>query len=180
MKNTIFFTVFILGIFIHSCQSKRNIERDSIINDESFNRLKERIKRSDGNYYSQYEGQIKSVKKGEDYIFYYIFDNTNYEIRVSHKYYSDYLPLFENGVLHPNLIGGITRNILSIGRFEEVSNSSDNTKRRYKLWTWCEGHMNPCEYIIELLNETATKSTPTSDFIKKAQIVDISPCSIIL
>ncbi|MFV0468266.1 MAG: hypothetical protein ACK5MK_04970 [Dysgonomonas sp.] len=130
--------------------------------------------------YPQYEGIITAEIIKDDYIFHYKYDTIDYQISISHKYYSDFLPLFENGLLHPKLIGCLLGTTMFVGQFEELHSTSDGTKRRYKLWSWCKGVMNPCEYTIELLNENTTNQTPTKKFIEEAIVVSISQCSIIL
>lgn len=131
--------------------------------------------------YTIYSEKIKCEDVEDDRIFYYVYDDITYEIKVSRKYYSDYLALFEKGILHPNLIGVcFFENKARIAQFEESIYWKEGSKRRYKLWSWCAGLANPCEYTIELLNKEATTNTPTKDFVEGATISYVSICSVII
>ena len=116
---------------------------------------------------------------GKQCSFYYTYDNYNATIDVSHTYF-DYFSLFEQGVLHPALVGYFWGNKISIGSFEERRNPNDGTKRKYKFWRWCEGMANPCEYTIQLSNKNADITSSTEDFLTGATLEHISECSLII
>lgn len=106
-----------------SCESKKNVQLD----------IKERIHVQGRDFHSKLENEV-IVEEIEDLsIFHYRYDSINYKIEVSNKYYSNFLPLFKNGVLHPKLINCFKRTVMSVRQFEELSKTYDGTKRRYKL-----------------------------------------------
>lgn len=170
-----------MGGLITSCGSKKNITTNDLTTyNKPLNHLKNRIKLYSVNYYPPYEGKIISENEGDDCILHYRYDSINYKVIISQKYYLDYLLLFENGILHPILVSCFRSNVMSIGQFRESINPQNETKRIYKLWSWCEGVMSPCEYTIELSNEKANSNTQTKDFVKDAIITYISACSVII
>lgn len=174
--------MFLFCLIAFSCSSQKHTREET--SNDLFNLYKKRMDRlisSNNRCYPKYKDKIITEIIKEDYIFHYKHDTISYKIKVSSKYYSDFLPLFENGLLHPQLMSSHLRTVISVGQFKELSRSINETKRRYKLWIWCEGIMNPCEYTIELLNKNATNQTSTKDFIQNnVTIIYISQCRIIL
>lgn len=182
MRNIFRNIFFVLCIIGFSCSSQKKMQQIDTAN--SFALLKEKMDKTlvlPGNrFYKKYDGKIVIQKIEDNYIFHYNYNSANYEIIVSDKYYSDYISLFEDGLLYPGLIGGCYgRSQMSVGQFKEMRITSNET-RHYVFWSWCSGVLNPCEYTIKLLNKDATESTTTKDFLQNATIVSVSPCSVII
>jgi len=183
MRNILPIIILIFCAIGISCNSQQKINKE--VSDESFDLLKERMDKSlkaEKLMYQKYEDEVIAEKIKDNRIFHYRYDSIHYKIKVSDKYYSDFLPLFENGHLHPSLISScfLDGRVMSVGQFEELSRLPEGSRRRYKLWSWCENMANPCEYKIELLNEKATSRTSTKDFVQNAVIAYVSQCSVIL
>lgn len=181
MKNQFFIVAFFFCMILQSCNSQKNTRKETY--NKPINIHIDKINRpgfSKSMPYTEYKGLITKEIVGEDNVYHYNHDTIRHEISISNKYYSDFTPLFEKGILHPNLIGCFQGTNLSVGQFEELSKTSDETKRRYKFWRWCEGVANPCEYVIELSNKNATNKTLTKDFIENAILASLSTCSIII
>jgi len=173
------FVVLLFGLINLSCNSQKTI----INQDEVDSFMKRKIKEiKTGRWrYPKYEGKVIVRKNNNSYVFNYEY-NDSVSVTVSDKYYSDYMPLFENGYLHPGNISYCRNEKRSvvITQFKEYRRIEDVTKRSYNLWSWCSGYVNPCEYTVVLLNEEASEDMSTKDFIKNAIVISISHCSIII
>lgn len=174
MKNTSLTITLLLLFLVCSCSSKQKLL------DDYSNQLKEKLYDKSINY-PQYEDTIAVLIHEEQFIFYYKYDSVSYEVRISDKYYSDFLPLFKKGILHPQLINScFDETEMSVGQFKELPRTPDETKRAYRLWSWCKNRMNPCEYTIELSNKKADQSKSTKEFVENAKVTYISPCHVMI
>ena len=176
MKNIYSVIITIFCVIIIACNSQQKIYKISV--NESLGSLNESIKMREW-LYPKYNNKVVTVLTKDTYTYYYNYDTLSYNLNVSNKY-SDYLLLFEKGILHPKLISCIRGNIITIGQFNESINPNKESVRRYKFWSWCNGSMNPCEYTIELLNKQASIQSTTKDFIENAVIIYISQCNVII
>ena len=107
--------------------------------------------------------------------------------------------LLMNGLFYPQLLTGdstikyspemstnplmrLSQNdTLSIGRFQEVEIYPKNyQKKRFMLYVWNKGMMNPSLYTLELTNDTATATTPAQSFFKSASLTFIKFVSILI
>lgn len=114
--------------------------------------------------------------------------------------------IFTNGIFHPNIIFGnhITKlktkeeldkmnsnekmfynmsrtDSLTIGNFEELSLLNPNHKnKRFLVWIYTKGMMNPTEYYIELQNKKARRKTKLYDFIKNSKLTFCKKGTIII
>ena len=182
MRNILGSIFFVLCIIGFSCNSQKKMQQTD--GASSFALIKGKMDKTlvlPGNsFYKKYDRKIVVQKIKDNYIFHYSYNGINYEVTVSDKYYSDYIPLFEDGRLYPGIINGCyAGSQMSVGQFKEKRITS-NEIRHYVFWSWCSGVLNPCEYIIQLLNKDATESTTTKDFLQNATIVSVSPCSVII
>lgn len=86
--------------------------------------------------------------------------------------------LFKNGILYPYLLGGgkvlignISFKSISACHFENLDYTNlSPTKRRFSLWVFTEGFMNPNLYVLELTNDSATKNTELNLFFKDSYL----------
>lgn len=171
----VFFTI-VFCFFIISCKSRKELQPNIPSLYYSYEKLNDKMELQN----REYKGEIRNERIKDVDIFHYKYDSISYTLNISNEYYSDFIPLFKNGILHPQLISCVKGTAITIGQFKEIDKTANETKRRYKLWRWCKGVMNPCEYTIELLNKSAKKHTSTKEFIENASIVNISQCSVIL
>lgn len=181
MEKALF--IFFLVVILNSCKSSKQEK----VNMSNFSVTQ--IEESMGKYlgvfgdkYPQYKEEVRVVRIKDNSNFHYRYNNENYKITVSNKFYSDYLPLFEKGILHPQLIRCFSFKF-STGVKVELSGELklvEESKRRYRLWIWAENMMNPCENTIELFNELGTEHMSTKDFVKDAVVTYISETRVII
>lgn len=132
---------------------------------------KKRIKRIFDKEYKQekfnlYSGNISSKLSSDQLIVSY----DSMMISMSKKSFK-YKDIFEKGLLYPNLLGGSKKYPLSICCIEELTYVKSSPKyRRYSIWVFMNGLMNPNLFIFELKNENANKNESTEDFIKDAHM----------
>lgn len=184
MKNIFLSILFVVvfSITSFSCSSQKNIKQSDP--NDSFTLLKAMMDKTlplpNGKpRYSKYDDKIIIQKIEDNYIFHYRYNEASYQIRISDKSYPDYISLFEDGRLHPKVIRCSNGTEIYVGQFEEKPTASDQV-RHYTFWCWVSRVMNPCEYTIELINESAEASTSTKDFVQNATVAFISPCGIIM
>ncbi len=118
----------------------------------------------------------------------------------------EFKSIFTKGIFHPNIIFGnhITKlktkdeldkmttnekvfynmsrtDSLTIGNFEELNLLNPNHKiKRFLVWVYTKGTMNPTEYYIELENKKAKRKTKLSDFLKNATLTFCKKGTIII
>lgn len=96
MKNLFSIIAFLFCIIILSCNSQKSMRKDE--SKKLFDLYKDKMSKliSSGSLqHPQYDGIITAEIIKDDYIFHYKYDTIDYQISISHKYYSDFLPLFE-------------------------------------------------------------------------------------
>ncbi|WP_281228653.1 hypothetical protein [Flavobacterium aquiphilum] len=118
----------------------------------------------------------------------------------------EYRLIFTSGIFYPNIVTGnevaeiktkneldkmtkdekifynITRtDSISIGSFDELTflNPNINTKR-FQIWIFRKGEMNPTECYFEIQNVNATKETKPEEFVKKAKLTFFKSGTIIM
>lgn len=178
----IFGIILIFHVIIISCSSPKSVNQE--ISNEPFDSFRDKVKSGEW-LYPKYNDEVQIIEMKDYYVFNYRYnnDNTNYKIKISSEYYSDFFPLFERGVLHYQLILGVReKRSVTIGVIKELSRDLDNpTKRRYELWRWFDKSLNACEYTFELFNENATIDTSTKDFNENATVIYSSnKCRLIM
>jgi hypothetical protein len=118
----------------------------------------------------------------------------------------EYKLIFTKGIFYPNIVMGneiaeiktkaeidkmtkdekifynMTRtDSLTIGAFDELPLLNPNVKtKRFLIWIFRNGEMNPTEWYFELQNANATKETELKEFIKKAKLTFCKSGTIII
>lgn len=172
-------SLFVLFAFL-SCNSKKEMPQNNF--EHTYAKMLERLHTSSTAVW-QYKGEIVMEKEGDFCIFHYEYGGIDSSIKISEKHFSDFLPLFADGRLHPHLVEGLnfsSKTMTYISVFEEKNRLSGGKKRTYKIWSWGKNMANPCEYIVEMENIAAVEVTSTKEFVERAIVVSVSPCSVII
>lgn len=173
-------TSLLLLVYVENVSSQEKIENRNQFAKEVFKTKYEKRE------YDRFSGNIVLV--GERTIQY---DEKILEIIDTHD---DYMAIFLNGILYPNIMTGnrvaipkvqseidsmtteqrvlynlVKIDSIKIGHFRELNPlNSDPKIKRFVFWEYRKNFMNPTEYYIELQNKNATIQTSIQEFIENA------------
>jgi hypothetical protein len=106
-----------------------------------------------------------------------------------------YKEIFSAGIFNPDIVFGQTTPVISASTCDSLSQQQkvfynlsrndslsicclneltkinpDHQTRRFVIWVWRKGMMNPTEYYFELFSNRASASTTTEEFIRHSKM----------
>lgn len=119
------------------------------------------------NKYDKYNGLIEYQTYKDSLIVF----NFNQEsiIKLSHND-SIFIPLFSRGILYPHILRGGKQPIY-ICCFENLNYTKPiPTKKRFSIWVFTEGFMNPSLFLIELTNKNTARDNSFESFLDNSYL----------